>query len=277
MIASAIDSISAIPNVVWSGLLASLITLSGVMISNASNTNRLLKQLTHDAEQKERDRLNGLRRDVYLKAAEEAVKVGGHFGKIPTIDPSTTNLGDVLSDFLSASTKLQLVSQPETARVAGELTTRYGEIFFMLLEKASPIHSLNTQIRITGDFYNKNQSEVDRIFSEIKKINESSNHDAEKIAALERSLKQSQEAADYFLKEREIAFESHSKAMDSYMATLMEQTQSTLSIQNELMICIRKEFNLSMDKDASRAVSEKNFKRVSAAMQKMINYLKSDK
>ena len=147
----------------------------------------------------------------------------------------------------------------------------------MLLEKASPIHSLNTQIRITGDFYNKNQSEVDRIFSEMKKINESSNHDAVKFAALERSLKQSQEAADYFLKEREIAFDSHSKAMNSYMATLMEQTQSTLSIQNELMICIRNEFNLSMDKDASRAVSEKDFKRVSRAMEKTINYLKSDK
>lgn len=60
-----VSYVAEVPDVVWSGVIASVITLSGVLLSNHSNTVRLEKQLAHDAEQKEKERLASLRKDVY--------------------------------------------------------------------------------------------------------------------------------------------------------------------------------------------------------------------
>src|SRR3546814_17485477 len=113
--------LTQIPNVVWAALLASGLTLLGVMLSNWSNTKRLIKQLSHDSNEKERDRINALRKDVYLRAAEEAAKVSSYLGKIPQLDQSKENIADGLSEFFGVAAKLQLVSQPETSNLAGEL------------------------------------------------------------------------------------------------------------------------------------------------------------
>ena len=40
--------LKSIPDVIWSAFLASILTLSGVLISNRSNTTRLRLQLEHD-------------------------------------------------------------------------------------------------------------------------------------------------------------------------------------------------------------------------------------
>src|SRR3546814_3446523 len=179
--------LTQIPNVVWASLLASGLTLLGVMLSNWSNTKRLIKQLSHDSNEKERDRINALRKDVYLRAAEEAAKVSSYLGKIPQLDPSKENIADGLSEFFGVAAKLQLVSQPETSNLAGELVTRYGEILMILLAKASPVHDLNTDIRIASDFYDRNQAEVARALAEMTQLNESGEKNPARFAALDRS------------------------------------------------------------------------------------------
>jgi hypothetical protein len=91
-----IDFLARVPDVIWSGLIASVVTLSGVMISNRSNTKRLIRQLAHDSQEKHKERFASMRRDVYLKAAEELAKVSSFFGRLPQIDP--TELVSYLSD-----------------------------------------------------------------------------------------------------------------------------------------------------------------------------------
>src|SRR3546814_7020246 len=75
-----IELLKEVPDVVWSAVIASVITLAGVMLSNWSNTQRLMRQLAHDAHEKEKERSSAMRRDVYLKATEEMAKVGSYFG-----------------------------------------------------------------------------------------------------------------------------------------------------------------------------------------------------
>lgn len=277
MVTDIINALSKIPNVVWSGLIASLVTLSGVMLSNRSNTKRLIRQLNHDAAQKEKDRFNSLRRDVYLKAVEEASKVGGFFGKIPTLDPATTNIGDGLSEFISAFAKLQLVSQPETTKLAGELMTRYGEILILLLQKATPVHDQNTTIRVSSDFYQKNQSEVDRILAEMKQMNESGHQDEPRFSALQRSFEQSQAMVSHFLDEREKAFELRDEALQQYMEVLLHEMKPTISLQHQLSILIKSELSIQSGTDEIEQSSEKNYMRMTSALERLTNHLKSEK
>lgn len=265
--------LTKIPDVVWSGLLASCLTLTGVMLSNRSNTKRLIKQLSHDAEEKQKDRINSLRKDIYLKATEEIAKVNIYLGKIPQLDPVTHNIADGLSEFFAASAKLQLVAQPETVRLSGELVTRYGEILLGLLVKASPIHNLNADIRIAGDFYDRNQAEVNRILADMKHLNESGQKDSGRFPALHRSYESAQKMANNFAEKRSKAYESHGVATREYTKLLISEIRSIGSLQIQLAAAIRSEIDLTTDIAEYESRLQQNHERMDKSMQQLLSTL----
>lgn len=267
--------LTKIPNVVWAALLASGLTLLGVMLSNWSNTKRLIRQLSHDSDEKQRDRINAIRKDVYLKAAEEAAKASSYLGKIPQLDPSKENIADGLSEFFGVAAKLQLVSQPATSALAGELVTRYGEILMTLLAKAPPIHDLNMNIRIAGDFYDRNQAEVSRTLAEMTQLNESGDKNPVRFAALERSFKNAQDAANHFHEERSKAYAQHAAAMRNYMTTLLREVRSIAPLQMQLSVAIRSELNLTTDLIAHEAQLQENLERMDKAIQGLLAHIET--
>lgn len=260
-----------IPDVVWAALLASGLTLLGVMLSNWGNTRRLVKQLSHDSVEKDKDRINALRKDVYLRAAEEAAKVNSYLGKIPQLDPSRENIGDGLAEFLGVAAKLQLVSQPKTSRLTGELVTRYGEIMLTLLAKATPVHNLNADIRIAGDFYDRNHAEVLRALAEMKHLNESGEKNPHRFEALELSIKHARDAADHFHSERSKAYAQHAIAMRDYTITLFQEIRSVARLQMQLSAAIRSELNLATDMVEYESRLQENFERMDKAVQQLLS------
>lgn len=266
--------LTKIPDVVWSGLLASALTLAGVMLSNMSNTKRLLKQLSHDSEEKGKDRINSVRKDVYLKAAEEMAKANGYLGKIPQLDPTKENLGDGLSEFFAAAAKLQLVSQPNTALLTGELVTRYGEILLGLLPQASPVHNLNSEIRLASDFYDRNQAEVTRVVAEMTQLNESGQPNPVRFAALERSYESAQQAANHFAEARSNASKQHAAAMREYTIALLNEIRSIGLLQVQLTAAIRSELSLETDIAEYETRLQANFERMDRSFQGLLAKLK---
>src|SRR3546814_12373703 len=93
----------------------------------------------------------------------------------------------------------------------------------ILLAKASPVHDLNTDIRIASDFYDRNQAEVARALAEMTQLNESGEKNPARFAALDRSLKNAQEAANHFHAERSKAYDQHANAMRKNMITLLNR------------------------------------------------------
>jgi hypothetical protein len=120
-------------------VLGSTIALSGVLISNRSHAKRLKIQLKHDFELKAIERKAVMRRDVYLKAAEELVRANSYLGSLSQIDLTKTNIGDGLQNFFASSAKLGLVAEEETGKALNELVIAYSGLFFKLMVNVMPI------------------------------------------------------------------------------------------------------------------------------------------
>lgn len=268
-----LDFLKQVPNVVWSGVIASVITLTGVMLSNRSNTKRLLHQLSHDAREKEKERSAAMRRDVYLKATEEMAKIGIHFGRLPQLDPLKDKLDEGLGEFLSASAKVQLVSDPETARLVGELTTRYGEIFLTLIAKVQPVHSLKMDVDIANTFYEKNQAEVHRTLSEMTQINESGSPNPVKFEALQRSFENAQSLATEYAHERQDFYKRHNAEQKSFTIALMKEMRTVGQLQVLVTAAIRRELNLETDISDYEARLQDNWKRMDNKISQLLEQL----
>lgn len=88
-----VDLLRSIPDVVWSGVIASTVTLTGVVVLDRSNTARLKIQLQHDAQENAKEHTATLRREVYLSAAEELTRANSYLGGLSQTDLSKTNAG----------------------------------------------------------------------------------------------------------------------------------------------------------------------------------------
>src|SRR3546814_1272383 len=77
--------------------------------------------------------------------------------------------------------------------------------------------------------------------------NESGEKNPTRFAALNRSLKNAQEAANHFHAERSKTYAQHANAMREYMIALFQEVRSVARLQMQLSAAIRGELNLTTD------------------------------
>jgi len=266
--------LKSIPDVVWSGVIASALTLSGVLIANRSSTNRLKLQLEHDASEKAKERTATLRREVYLRAAEELVKANAHLAGLPQIDLSKTNLGDGLQGFFSAAARLQLIAEPKTALLVNQLAAEYGELVFRLMTHLVPVSDAKSDIQIADDLYSKAQAEVNRILSEMTKLNESGRPAPSVFEALDRSLRFQQDQAAKYASKRNDAWERFNQHNITFQKYLLSQLRDIGSKQIPVMIEIRRDLGLTGDLAEIEASMKKQWLRMEAHFDALIAALR---
>jgi len=237
----------SVPDVIWSALIASLLTLGGVLVSNRSNTNRLKLQLQHDAGEKSKERISNLRREVYLRVAEELVKANTHLAGLPQLDLSKTNLGDGLQGLFSSAARLQLIAEPRTALLVSELVAEYGELTFNLMIHLIPVSNSRTDIQIADDMYSKAQAEVTRILAEMAKLNESGKPDLEVFEALSKSFKFHQDRTTTYADQRSAAWERFNHNNLLFQRFLLTSLRDIGGKQIPVMIEIRRDLGLTGD------------------------------
>ena len=77
-----ITVLSLIPDVIWAAIIASVITLSGVALSNRANRKCLLMQLNHAAKEKDKEREFKIREKLSAIGLERAVEKAKKLGRV---------------------------------------------------------------------------------------------------------------------------------------------------------------------------------------------------
>lgn len=242
-----LEAIKSIPNIVWSGLLASLITLAGVFLSNHGNTKRLKEQLEHDAKEKSKDRITSLRREVYLKYVEDIAFAFGNLSKLQSIDPTKENAGDLLTNYLSSSAKIGLIAPPETSKLASDLTSILVDLFNKLLIKSTAIHDLNLEIKLLTEAYEGEVLESKRLLSEIKAMTESGKIDQIRFQVLNSALNSSNDEAKKYAAERDTAYKNRNLLNKEYGLYLIREMEAIPPVQIKLSASLRSEIGLETD------------------------------
>ncbi len=268
------DFLKSIPNVIWSGLIASIITLSGVFLSNISNNRRLTLQLQHDANERAKERTAILRREVYLLTSEELVKANSHLCSLPQLDVTKVNLADGLQGFFTAAAKLQLVAEPKTSLLVNQLSASYGELVFNLMAALPPLTTAKNDIKINDDFYNRSQAEINRILMEQRKINESDKPNLTVFEALGRSLEFEQEQSAKFNNSRSEAWQQFNHYNLIFQKNLLTQFKAISSKQIPVLIEIRRDLGLTNDLPIMEEQMKQQWVRMEACFDNLIASLK---
>jgi hypothetical protein len=268
-----VDLIRSVPDVVWSGLIASALTLSGVLISNRSNTNRLQIQLQHDATEKAKERTATLRREVYLRAAEELTKANSHLASLPQADLAKTNAAEGLQGFFAAAAKLQLVAEPKTALLVNQLVSAYGELLLRLMARLMPLQKARVDISISDDLYNKSQAEVTRVLGQMAKFNEAAQVDDRVFGALQRAFDGYQDQTTKYAADRSEAWEQFNRMNIEFCRQQLTDLRVVGELQIPVLVEIRRDLGLTSDLNAYREQMQTQWNRMAAQLESMLRAL----
>jgi hypothetical protein len=255
-----------VPAVIWSAVVASVVgsglTLSGVLLSNRGNTQRLTTQLAHDSDERAAERKAVLRREVYLKAVEELVKANRHMMNLPKLDPADTDLSEGLDELFAVTAKLQLIANPKTARLIEELSARYSELVLTLLPKVQPIHDLQRSIGMQTELMKGAQAEADRVLAAMAQLNESSDPDPTRFAMLDRSMERIQARVSNCAKERDALWAERNALHQRYIRAVLHEMKRIAQVQIPVMAALREELGVENDsEDAEQQIAER-FRRM---------------
>ncbi len=243
----------SVPTVVWSGVIAAVVSLTGavagVVLSNRSSEKRLADQLRHDAAEKQRDRLAALRREVYLKLFEELSAVGGHLGALAGKDPVAENLGGPLQTAIAQLGKVQLVGKPQTALLAGELSSLYGEALIRLMLAAKPLHDLKIDINVAEAAFQGGIAEARRANLARQSIRESGKPDVTRMRELQLSFNHAHGAYQTALDEKSVKWGEFNALQPHFMQAVFAELEAIAPAQAKLMDAMRQEIGLPSDLD----------------------------
>lgn len=248
-----IDFFKDVPAVIYSVTLGSLIAFLGVLISNRENRMRLAIQLKHDENIKAIERKASMRREVYLKVAEELVKTNNYLGSLTQMDLAKTNIAEGLQGFFVSAAKMSLVAEQETGKALNDLMVAYSALFFRLLEKVSPINDSRSDIGIINHHYEESQTEIKRILSAMTNQNESGAPNEAVFQALNASFEFHQNRSRELNDERDECWETVNELTSNFAVDVVEEIKEISLLQIPVFVGIRKELDLDTDIDSYKA------------------------
>ena len=259
-----------VPTVVWSGIVAALISLGGIVLSNWSTARRLRIQLKHDADEKLKDRLGVLRKEVYLQLYSDITALQGHLGALSSKDPTSPEFGLPVQAVNTQLAKVQLVGSEEVMRHASELQALYTESLFALMVAAKSLHELRTDIALADQFYDQYLQEAQRVTKEITSLNESGRPDPVKMAALNRSFDSFRKQYTNYADERAGSWDKYNASQDDFISIVKEQIARVAPTQAKLMASLKNEIGVRTDAATLLRQIESNQERMEKAVKEVI-------
>lgn len=266
---STVSIFESIPGPVW-GVIGAIAgaTLTSItnLISNFGNNNRLSLQLAHDAREKNIDRMNSLRREIYLSAVAEMTKASSYFGRLPHEDPSNQNVAAGLEGLYVAAAKLSLVAPPDTQEAVDRLGVEYWKLTHKVIVALSPMQSLKAEMTVYTRMYDHAMIDVKRVRGAMNNLLEGGCPDEDVMIGLKSSFDSLSDQASDYSREIDVANNEFLALCEKYNHELMKDMKQVALLQAKVVVAIRRDFGIETNESRMMDHMERQWSTVSEAV-----------
>ncbi len=206
-------------------IFSGFIVILGVFITNYFNTKNQAERLKVENDNKEKERIHQLRKDIYLVASDHLITLVSRINALNEIENLAKAQG-AYDAFILSMNKLQLVADIETSKSANILIALFANLYIDSYSEACELIMIQGDIDQCKIISDKWGIDIERNLQKMKHMNESNENDQLEFeildANLQRYIQQRQEANDNFLK----AIEKKMKFNKQLSLKIMDRTNS---------------------------------------------------
>ncbi|MDC9497480.1 MULTISPECIES: hypothetical protein [unclassified Pseudoalteromonas] len=168
---SFIELISKLPNVIWSAVIASLLTFLGVLWTNKGNEKRQTALLEHEKQKYQSEQKLALKKEVFLNVARSFADVLGIIPKLMNLDFTQKEIEIQISDHSGIVAKSYLAAKEESVAAVLNYSAETAEVFIKLMQERAVALEHKKAIEIYQATIDSAKKEKDRIISMMKELN----------------------------------------------------------------------------------------------------------
>jgi len=168
---SFIELISKVPNVIWSAVIASLLTFLGVLWTNKGNEKRQAALLEHEKQKYQSEQNLALKKEVFLNVARSFADVLGIIPKLMNLDFTQKEIEIQMSDHSGVVAKSYLAAKEESVAAILNYSAETAEVFIKLMKERVVALDHKKAIEIYQATIDSAKKEKDRIISIMKESN----------------------------------------------------------------------------------------------------------
>ena len=250
-------------------------TILGGIISYFASKKTLEKQLSHDSIEKDKERKQITKKEIYLQAVDNLSKANSYLGSIININLQNTNLYDGFKDFFMSVSKINLISTEKTIKTITELSTKYQTLILKLMPKLFSLNKIKTDIDIQNNLYNESQKEIKRVIMLMRENSESVNISPERFNRLNETYKFEEGQSGTYNKKRNELNKQHLQGQIIFIRELIEEMKEISPLINSTFYNLRKELEIDTDIKYLNPIFETQEKTINSELEKFIDYLSS--
>lgn len=266
--------VDSLPAPVWGAvgaMFGAVIAFIATIILNYGNSKRLKIQLSHDAREKNIDRMKDLRKEIYLSAVEEITKASCYFASIPNLELKNIDVSGDLQGLYVAAAKLSLVAPPQTQYAVDALGVEYAKLTFKIIAKIPPMRELKAVVGMNEAFYEQSMDEVKRVLSTMTKYNESAQDDELVYQGLQNAFKFFSEQAELYTGKRSDAQLEYNELSSNFSMGLMVDMKPLAELQTKVIIAIRKDLGVETNEVQLQAHMKQQWQEITDAVEEELS------
>lgn len=245
----------------------------GAIIGYVVAAKTLKKQLSHDSIEKDKERKQITKKEIYLQAVDNLSKAISYLGSIININLQNTNLYDGFKDFFMSVSKISLISTEETIKAITELSTKYQTLILRLMPKLFSLNKIKIDIDIQNNFYNESQKEIKRVIMLMRENSESVNISPERFNRLNETYKFERGQSDTFNGNRKDLNKQYLQGQVIFIKELIKEMKEVSPLINSTFYNLRKELEIDTDIKYLNPIFEAQEKTINSELEKFIYYL----
>ncbi len=246
-----------VPDVIWAAVVASLLTLAGVLATNWGSYKRLIKQLSHDSEQRDRERNMDLRSKVFLEATEAITANHLILMQLSDLNIPDAELSGQFAASAAAISKVNIIGSDETVKTVTELSVVISTQFLQLFEKRLPLIMRQQDINGKTHLRNKCSAEVDRMIELMKQYNLQGSVDTRLFDTIKTNFEFENNRCDDFIKEIDQLQTINNKEQIQLTFDCLKASKEVSKFFLPAISAVREEMDLPFDEDLYKTTIEK--------------------
>lgn len=164
------------------GMIGALSGLVGVLITNYFNNKNQNERFEFESNQKETERSFNLKKDIYLNAVDELIKIQSSLGQVPNLEFDLKITNNQFFQFCYSINRLQLIATVPTAKQAMQVMEVCSKLYFLMLKERKNLIDLTAESNAIKPYINVYEDEKNRVFRLItdNKLSKNYDHDLDR-------------------------------------------------------------------------------------------------
>jgi len=237
------EPLAVVPDTVWAAITASLLTLTGVILSNRNSRKQLKIQLDRQELENRHQRKSELRRSVYLQFCDTLPRTKIFYTCLANDTMNESSVERSMLELGSITNKIQLIGEPAASELASKLSNEFAMFWGEALQESREAHNKALEETLKRQSLETLQTNLD-----VKRRHLDTASESERIKLTKELVKYHSEYQK-LKKSLDVICSERERLRRKYIKWAVERMETPQNLAIELTAELRQELETSSDKN----------------------------